>query len=307
MATGSAGCAPPIPPSPQWIDDAKFVSTQAGESVLVFAATGALGARRRSLRNDTYLRRHSLETGAVVASVEFDYRQLPVDLVAVTCEPALPGRLWCFESSAGGLKVLDTGSLQTLAVQNQMLRGTPGLAGEPPFKHMRVDPKTRGFVFESRDGYAWIIDPTTLAPARFDGTVDSIPEVVLSRPPSDTGTDTGYHYDFIGGSRKTLVGHGPSTKDDIPLHPEHTYLHGRIVRRLDNPPRVLVLEDVVDHGPTLWCLFADGTAQWKVENLAADVDLVTTKLTRDTVVLVTHTMLIAIRTQDGAVVWTSPP
>jgi hypothetical protein len=159
---------------------------------------------------------------------------------------------------------------------------------------MRVDPKTRGFVLESPDGYPWIIDPTTLKPARFDGDLASIPLPDQRPPHADPG------YEFIGGTRKTLV-----RRDGVRLHPERTYLNGKVVMRLDDPTRVLVLEDVLDHDPTLWCLSADGTAEWKVTDLPRV--LVDTKLYRDMVVLVTSTTLIAIRTQDGAVVWSSPP
>jgi hypothetical protein len=91
----------------------------------------------------------------------------------------------------------------------------------------------------------------------------------------------------------------------VPLHPERTYLNGRVVMRLDDPPRVLVLEDVLDHDPTLWCLSADGTAEWKVTDLPQV--LLDHKLYRDMVVLVTSPRLIAVRTRDGAVVWSSPP
>jgi hypothetical protein len=282
-ALGSAGCAP------KWIGDAMFMSSQAGGSVLVKASAG--GSRI------SYLRRHSLENGALLASVQF--RHGGSRSFQAQCEPALPGRLWCLENSSdpldncNGLRVRDAESLQIIAGQDQILGGTPELAGTPLLKVMRVDPKTHGFVFESRDGYAWIIDPTTLAPARFAGDVASIPRPDHGPPPTDTG------YEFIGGTRKTLV------RDGVRLHPERTYLNGRVVMRLDNPPRVLALEDVVDHAPTLWCLFADGTAAWKVTNVPEV--LVTAKLYRDTVVLVTSPMLIAVRTQDGAVVWTSPP
>jgi hypothetical protein len=196
-----------------------------------------------------------------------------------------------------GLSIRDAESLRLIASQRDILRvvrRNPELANARGFGDMRVDPKTRGFVFESRDGYTFIIDPATLAPARFDQTIDS---------PSPKATDTGYRYEFTGGTRKTLVRHGPSVEER--LHPERTYLNGRVVARFDNPPYLLVVEDVVDHGPTLWCLAADGTPRWKVTDLP---DPPTKALQyRDTVVVVTHSNLLAIRTDDGTVRWTSPP
>jgi hypothetical protein len=274
--------------APKWMGNSLYLSGPSGASVLLNATAG--GSRV------SYLRLHSLENGALLASVRFFHDESRS--YRAECEPALPGRLWCVENSGDplygeGLRVRDAESLQIIAVQRQMLGGIPELAGTPRLKDMRVDPRTRGFVFESRDGYAWIIDPTTLAPARFDGDVASIPKPDHHSPSTDTG------YEFVGGTRKTLVRHG------VRLHPERTYLNGRIVRGLDDPPRVLVLEDVVDHDPTLWCLSADATAEWKVTDLPEV--LLDTKLHRDTLVLVTSPRLIAVRTRDGAVVWSSPP
>jgi hypothetical protein len=296
-ALGSACCAP------KWIGSVKFMSSPAGESMLVEASAVVWRVK--------YLRRHSLENGALLASAQFLHECSRS--YHVQCEPARPGRLWCLETSSDplcseGLSVRDAESLRLIAAQNHILRvvrRTPELAGTRGFEMMRVDPKTRGFVFESRDGYTWIIDPTTLAPARLDETVSASPSLDPDSSPTDP-TDTGYQYEFTGGTRKTLVRSGPSAQDPpVRLHPEHTYLHGQVVTRFDNPPRVLVVEDVVDHGPTLWCLSADGTVQWKVTDLSGPPTQ--TKQYRDMIVLVTSSMLVAVRTQDGAVVWTSPP
>ena len=298
-ALGSAGCAP------KWVGSAMFMSSQAGESVLVLASASALRV--------SYLRRHSLENGALLASVQF--RHPYSRSYQAQCEPALPGRLWCVENSSdpldncNGLRVRDAESLQIIAGQSQILGGTPELAGTPPLSDMRVHPQTHGFVFESRDGYAWIIDPRTLAPARFAGTVGSIPRP--SHPPSSEPVIGDHVYSLDGETRVTLERRAPSMQDGTPLHPEHTYLRGKFVRSrnvpivLDNPPRLLVVEEVVDHGFTLWSVLADGTAQWKVTELPEV--LLDAKLYRDTVVLVTSPMLVAVRTQDGAVAWASGP
>lgn len=298
-ALGSAGCGP------MWMSQPMFMSSQAGESVLVGASAPAFGI--------LYLRRHSLENGALLASVQI--RLFAGHAFQAECEPALPGRLWCLENSSdplsgGGLRVRDAESLQIVAAQDQILRGTPELAGTPRLSHMRVDPETRGFVFESADGYAWIIDPTTLAPARFARPVRSIPEGPIHPHGSQPaiGDDA---YSLEGETRVTLERRAPFARNGTPLHPEHTYLRGKFVTSrnvpivLDNPPRVLVLEDVVDHEPTLWCLFADGTVQWKLSSVPEA--LLDAKPYRDTVVLVTSSMLLAVRTEDGAVVWTSGP
>jgi hypothetical protein len=174
---------------------------------------------------------------------------------------------------------------------------------------MRVEPKTGAFAFESRDGYPWIIDPTTLVPARFTGQLDAIPATdsgpfgpSLVHERAILGDD---EYSLEGGTRTTLARHATSTPADrVLLHPEHTYLRGEVLRSLDDPPRVLVLEEVLDHGRLLWCLSADGATQWKTELPA---DLLAQKRYRDTIVLVTKTMLISVRVEDGTTVWTSPP
>jgi hypothetical protein len=75
-ALGSAGCPPPAPPpipAPQRIKDAKLVSSRAGESVLVFAAATVGAGLKSSPRSYVYLRRRSLENGALLASVELRY------------------------------------------------------------------------------------------------------------------------------------------------------------------------------------------------------------------------------------------
>jgi hypothetical protein len=293
-----------------------FVSSQASESVLVFAAGVASFGERAIDRvgnryRDRYLRLHSLENGALLASeiFEHDDHYYGGSGGERTCEPALPGRLWCPQGGKG-LTVRDAESLRIIAEQRQILGGTPELAGEPLFDDMRVDPKTRGFVFESRDGYAWIIDPTTLAPSRFAGTVGSIPRPGDALRPSPGPVIGDCAYSLDGGTRVTLERRAQPTQGGTPLHPEHTYLRGKFVWSrnvpvvLDNPPRLLVVEEVLDHGFTLWSVLADGTAQWRVIDLPEVLDA---KLYRDTVVIVTRTMLVALRTQNGATVWTSPP
>lgn len=77
-------------------------------------------------------------------------------------------------------------------------------------------PQTRGVAFESRDGYTWIIDPTTLAPARFDGAMRSIPR---PDPPSGTPVMGGYPYSF---------------NDETRCDPTEV---GQLVPRLTNPLR----------------------------------------------------------------------
>src|ERR1700733_280435 len=167
-ALGSTGCAAPHVPPPQWVHGATFVRGGDGASVVLFA-TVPFGRRTRWY---TYLRRHSLDDGALLASWESSYDDFEYRNAEWRCEPALPGRLWCLDGPGeDGLSVVDTASLRTVAVQSQMLSSISAVAGKEPFHHMRVDPKTRGFVFESLDGYAWIIDPTTLTPSRFAGTL----------------------------------------------------------------------------------------------------------------------------------------
>ena len=241
--------AAPSVPAPQRIRDATLVSNPDGDSVLVAATTvvrGRLGGRRSVYvpdRTFIYLRRRSLENGALLASTEVS-RDGSFDLPGWSpwnCERALPGRVWCIDHYAKGLKVLDAASLQTIAQQSQILGGTPELAGEPPFGGMRVDPKTRGFVFESRDGYAWIVDPTTLVPARFSGSIRSVPERVGGAFP-----DTDWHTPVMGGywyffnraeTRATLERSPPDTNERTPLHPEHSYLRGRfLTSRSDELP-----------------------------------------------------------------------
>ncbi len=319
-ALGSAGCAPPpvppAPPSPVQVEGAMLVSRQAGESVLVFAA-GFARYGRHSTSRYRYLRLHSLKDGALLASEIFNqergYSYDPYD--KATCEPALPGQLWCLAGLGKGLTVRDSESLRTVAEQRQILGGTPELAGEPPFRHMLVDPKTRGFVFESRDGYAWIIDPGTRALTRFAGSIHSIPELgeLGQLNPSNPAMDLRSRGPVLGDSTYRFDDETRATllRDGKPVHPEHTYLRGKLVEDqhglvvLDDPPRVLVVEEVVDGRPILWSVLADGAAQWKVTNLPGDV--MDAKLYRDTLVLVTKSLLVALRTQDGAVVWTSPP
>jgi hypothetical protein len=321
----SAGCAP-APAyhalSPSAVHSAKFVSSQAGESVLVFASASVYRRRYYPGRTCVYLRRHSLENGALLASAEHCYASESYYYDYWTCEPALPGRLWCINGPGQGVYLVDTGSLQTIAVQSQFLGRAPELAGEPPFHYMRVDPQTRGFVFESRDGYPWIIDPTTLAAARFAGNMEAVPKESQSPLPWREPVLGDYEYSLDGETRVTLGRRVPPTLDRMPLHPEHTYLRGKFVRSgrvastfnrgfsegpivLDDPPRLLVVEEVVDHGFKLWSVLADGTAQWNASVLPDD--LLDAKVYRDTLVLVTKTKLVAVRTQDGAVVWTSPP
>jgi hypothetical protein len=292
VVTALSGCAP------QWVGSVIVLNSPAGDSLLVEAVAPAARVN--------WLRRHSLENGALLASARFSHECSRS--YHVQCTPSAPGRLWCLELSSDplcseGLSVRDAESLRMIASQRDILRvvrRTPELAGTRGFGGMHVDPKTGGFVFESRDGYNWIIDPTTLAPARFDETVSSTPR------PEHTRSTTGYRYEFTGGTRKTLVRHGPSAQDPpVTLHPERTYLNGKIVTPLDNPPRVLVVEEVLDHDPTLWCLSADGTVEWKVLNLSSPVR--ETKQYRDMVVIITYTGLLAIRMHDGVVVWTSPP
>lgn len=273
------------------------MSSQSGESVLVYG--------EETFFHVSYFRRHGLENGALLASARFCGTR------SAQCEPALPGRLWCLENcreplfAGRGLRVRDAESLGIVADQDQMLRGIPELAGTQ-IDRIRLHRKTRGFVFNSRDGHQWVIDPTTLTPARFDG-VGLEPD----RQP-DPSIDTGYRYEFTEefteGTRRYLERYGPGDHGGVWLHPEHTYLNGRVVTQLDNPPRVLVLEDVIGHGATLWCLFANGRAQWKVKDFCGNRDgagLI--KLYRDRMLLVTSSRLIAIRTQDGAVVWSTPP
>ncbi len=291
---GSAGCAPTR------VSGVQLLSSPAGESVLVYASAAGVRAK--------YLRRHSMENGALLASARFSHECSRS--YRVQCEPAVPGRLWCMETSSGSLcrerlSVRDADSLRLIAADSEILRvvrRTPALAGERGFGALRVDPKTGGFVFESRDGYVWVIDPTTLAPARFDETAPPSP-----RPGPWSGpTPTGYRYEFTGGTRKTLVRSGPSSQDpELPLHPERTYLNGQVVTPLDNPPRVLVVEDVLDHGPTLWCLLADGTVQWRMTDLPSIMREV--KQYKDLLLLVTYTKLFAVRSQDGSVAWATPP
>jgi hypothetical protein len=320
----SAGCAPePAYPvlSPSAVHNATFVSSRAGESVLVFASASFPRGRYHPGRTCVYLRQHSLENGALLASAERCYPSDSYYYDSWTCEPALPGRLWCVNGPEQGVYLVDTGSLQTIAVQSQLLGRAPELAGEPPFHHMRVDPQTRSFVFESRDGYAWIIDPTTLAAARFAGNPESVPKEPQPPFPWREPVIGDYAYSLDGGTRVTLGRRVLPAVDRTPLHPEHTYLRGQFVQSgrvgatflhfsegpivLDDPPRLLVVEEVVDHGFKLWSVLADGTAQWNASVLPDA--LLDAKVYRDTLVLVTKTKVVAVRTQDGAVVWTSPP
>ncbi len=216
-ALGTAGCA-----APEWVHGAMFLSSPSGESVLVHASGG----------NVSYLRRHSLENGALLASARFSHPFSRARQTQWQCEPALPGRLWCLENGTdplhdiNGLRVRDAESLQIIAVEDQMVGGTPRLAGM--LSSGRVDPKTRGWVFESQDGYEWIIDPTTLTPARFAGTMRSSPRPDHASPgrEPEIGDDK---YLLEGGTRKTLYRH------DEPLHPEQTYLRAEFVRSQDGP------------------------------------------------------------------------
>jgi hypothetical protein len=290
-ALGSAGCAP-VNIGGSW-----FLSGPAGESVLLNASSLSV----------TYLRKHSLENGALLASAWL-YRQGRGYQWA--CAPALPGRIWCLENSSDplsghGLRLRDAESLEIIAEQDQLLGRTPDLAGTPLLRTGSVDPKTRGFRFESRDGYAWIIDPTTLTPRRFDERAESSPMSDHDRPLSNIHVQTvdGNRYDFTVGTRGALV------RDGVTLHPEHTYLRPMFVPiRLDNPPCLLILEEVTPlDDATLWCVAADGTATWKVTHVFQSTYVTNARLYRDTVVLVTPTKLVALRTRDGAVVWTSPP
>jgi hypothetical protein len=281
----------------------RVLPSGAGESLLVKAHASFVGV--------TYLRRHSLENGAVLASERVGHSDNGG--VRWDCQPAAPGRIWCVET-INGIRLRDAESLETIATQEQMLRGVPapvrpsGIGGTTVY----LGPGTVGLVFEDREGYRWVIDPTTLTPTRFpSGPGASMTERAFPSP--DPPVNTGDRYSFTnartGGTRGALVRRERSWEDGVVLHPEHTYLRGRIVAGLDDPPRVLVTEYVPDHGLTLWCLFADGSVQWKVPRMFDDEFEVVhfTKLYRDMIVLVTYTQLIALRAQDGAVAWTSPP
>lgn len=295
-ALASVGCGP------KQVGGVWFVSGPSGESVVVTA--GSLGG--------AWLRRHSLEDGTLRASAQLFVAVIGRNGYTAQCTPAVPGRLWCLENGNGigdghGLRIRDMESLRVIAEQEEMLGRTPALARERPLRAGSVDPKTHGFSFESRDGYRWIIDPTTLVPSRFDGIVDSGPKLDVSPPWSgcngnyNVGSDC---YDFTPGKRKALVRNG------VVLHVEHTYLEARFGPQVEDWPRVLVVEHVLDQGPTLWCLFLDGTVAWKVTNFNEKewtLEVGPAKLYRDTVVFVTSRRLIALRQQDGAVVWTSPP
>jgi hypothetical protein len=287
-ALASAGCAP------KYIaEGAQFMSSPSGESVL-FVAEGLAGR---------WIRRRSLENGALLASVWF-FKLGGKGGSTAECKPAVPGRLWCLENhtdplSGNGLRVRDEESLEIIAEQDQILGRTPELAHEPRIESWNVDPKTHGFLFESRDGYAWIIDPTTLVPSRFAGR---IPETHKS--PFGRTEVPGPGYSFDRSTRTSLF------RDDKPLHPEHTYLEPKLGEPVDDWPHVLVVEHVIGHGPTLWCLSPDGAVEWKVKNFQDNewARYVTAgKLYRDTVVLVGNNRVVALRARDGAVMWTSPP
>jgi hypothetical protein len=291
LALASAGCAPDfIYPS------VHFTSSPSGDSV-VFRAEGG----------GTWLRRRSLANGALLASERF--RATTWRDFTLGCRPSVPGRLWCLENGAdplkdNGLLVRDEASLKVIAEQNEILGRTPALAGEPPLRAWHIDPKTRGFQLESRDGYIWIIDPTTLVPSRFDGPMESSPKPGDSSPSSRCPSyRVGSHcYYFKGATKqKTLV------RDGIELHPEHTYLMPELVLEVEDFPRVLIVENQIDssaHPATLWCLSLDGAVAWKVTDFGK---VNAAKLAGDKVVLVGPNRLVAVRPEDGTLVWTSPP
>jgi hypothetical protein len=281
-ALASAGCGP------DGIGAPRFVSSPSGESVL-FKAGGPSGV---------WLRRRSLENGALLASAWVGYLRDNKGSDRLECTPALAGRLWCLENKSDplgnhGLRVRDEESLKIIAKQDEILRRAPELADERPFRDMNVDPKTRGFRFESNDGYTWVIDPTTLVPSRLD-------EPVRPKPDEYIRGRNGDRYGFPSAPRRA-----PLERNGVKLHPEHTYLQAEAYQ-VENWPRLLVVEPVRDHGRTLWCLFLDGAVDWKVTHWD-DAWMYAAKLYRDTVVIVTGERLVALRPQDGAVVWTAPP
>jgi hypothetical protein len=308
-ALASTGCGPP--PPPQFAFRATFVSGGGPDSVVIVAGAPREKVGARTYRTYLYLRRHSLDDGALLGSREAGYADADNLEQYGGCEPALPGSMWCVNvARASGLSLVDTASLQTVAVQSQMLGSVGEVAGTQPFYSIRLDPKTRGFVFEGRDGYAWILDPTTRAPSRFAGSLASIP----------FRADVSGPYQFASAARGPLLLERPYRPDELraplpqipnvhfmnleALHPEHTYLHGKILARLDNPARLLIVEQVLPQGSTLWCVSTDGATAWKVDLPSMAF---AAKLHGDTLVIVTRAGLVAVRMADGAPAWTAPP
>ena len=142
MTKGGAPAASTRPPPPR--DGLQVLPSRAGESLLIKA--------RASFFRVTYLRRHSLENGALLASASFSHSDK--GHVGWHCDPALPGRLWCQESGHG-LRVRDAESLEIIATEDQMLRGVPE-AGRPRWgiitgPAVNLGPEKIGYVFESSE------------------------------------------------------------------------------------------------------------------------------------------------------------
>lgn len=228
------------------------------------------------------------------------------------CRPAAPGRIWCDET-VDSIHLRDAESLETIATVKQMFRGFPASLRRPLAigGWVQLGQGTVGLAFDDREGYPWVIDPTTLTPAQFPGLRVGADFKQPNFPSPDPPVNKGDAYSFTnqrtGGSRGALYRRERSWEDGVVLHPEHTYLMGSILAGLDDPPRVLLTESVPDHGRTLWCLLADGSVQWKVPEIFEDDYVHFTKLHRGLIVLVTYKRLFALRAEDGAVAWTSDP